>query len=282
MGEVKILSVNCRGLNGNQKLADVFKYLKEKEYHIYCLQDTHFTKKQEKFIYSQWNGECYFSFSSSNSRGVAILFNKQFEHKVHKTHCDDVGNVLALDITIESQRITLVNLYGPNTDNPTFYENIFKVIEDIGNVSYMLCGDYNLVINPTLDYSNYKHVNNKKARLKLIENIENRQLCDPYRENFPTKRRYTWHRTNPLQQARLDFFLITEDLLTNLKQCDIESSYKSDHSITFLHLTFSKIEHGKGLWKHNNSHLKDEEYLNSIRSKIKEVKKTVLLTSIQL
>ena len=56
MGDLKILSLNCRGLHGNNKRRDLFNYLKDLKYHIYCLQDTHFTKDQEQKIYAQWNG----------------------------------------------------------------------------------------------------------------------------------------------------------------------------------------------------------------------------------
>ena len=31
-----------------------------------------------------------------------------------------------------------------------------------------MCGDFNLVLNPELDYLSYKHVNNPNARQKVI------------------------------------------------------------------------------------------------------------------
>lgn len=271
------MSLNCRGLNNNKKRLDVFKYMKENKYNIYCIQDTHFVKIQEKIIYSQWNGECFSSFSRSNARGVSILFNKNFENKVHTSIIDTEGNYVALDITIESQRLTLISIYGPNSDSPHFYESIFNIIDNIGNDTYIICGDFNLVLNPQKDYYNYKHVNNKRARDKLINFISERQLLDPYRENYPDLYRYTWRRTNPLKQARLDFFLITEDLLPNIKKCKIEPSYKSDHSITSIQVSFTNISHGKGLWKHNNSLLSDIDYLNSIKKKITEIKRQYCL-----
>ena len=39
------------------------------------------------------------------------------------------SNFIILDITIEEERITLINIYGPNEDNPKFYENIFDHIK---------------------------------------------------------------------------------------------------------------------------------------------------------
>lgn len=78
---------------------------------------------------------------------------------------------------------------------------MFSLVDEIGNNSYIICGDYNLVLDPSLDYDNYKRINNGKARLKLLNHIQNRQLFDPFREIFPDQQRYTWRRKNPLQQA---------------------------------------------------------------------------------
>ena len=84
MGSLKILSVNCQGLRDKVKRKDVFNMLKLKACNIYCIQDTHFTSDLENSIRSMWGYESYFSSVSSNSRGVAILFNNNFEFKVLK------------------------------------------------------------------------------------------------------------------------------------------------------------------------------------------------------
>lgn len=277
MYELSILSLNCRGLNDYKKRIDVFNFLKDQKHHIYCLQDTHFTKKQEKAIYAQWSGECLFSFSKSNARGVAILFNKNLEYEIHKKINDDIGNFIALDVTIEKNRLTLVNLYGPNNDNPDFYEKVFETIDGLNNDKYIICGDFNLVLNPEIDYYNYKRINNKKARENLLKHITERLLIDPFRDFFPSVKRYTWRRCNPVQQARLDFFLVTEDLVPNIKNCEIQSSYKSDHSFITLNINFSDISHGKGLWKHNNALLNDVDYIASINKKINDIKQQYCL-----
>ena len=272
-GELKILTLNCRGLQGTKKRTNIFNFLKDKKHHIYCLQDTHFTKKDEQAIYSQWGGEFHCSYFSSNSRGVAILFDKHIDIKIKNSEIDPNGNFVILDLLLNGFRFTLANIYGPNTDSPSFYENIFKIIDELGNESFILCGDFNCVINPELDYSNYKHINNKKAREKIKDIILARNLVDIYRNRFPDKKRFTWRKTNPIQQARLDFFLSTEDIVQFVQSCEIEPSIQSDHSIVQLHLKFENTEHGKGLWKHNDSLLCDINYINQIKNKISQIKK---------
>ena len=80
---IKIMSLNCRGLGNWQKRKDVFNHIRDKKFSIYCLQDTHFTEKDKSTIRSTWGFEIYMSAGKSDARGVAILFNNNFEFKVH-------------------------------------------------------------------------------------------------------------------------------------------------------------------------------------------------------
>jgi exonuclease III len=40
----------------------------------------------------------------------------------------------------------------------------------------------------------------------------------------------------PFKQARLDLFLFPDSMLTNLVNCKIEPSYRSDHSMVIVEL----------------------------------------------
>ena len=161
--ELKILSVNCRGLGLIEKRLDVFNYLKSKQCDIYCLQDIHSTVGSEMFIESQWGNRCLFSSFSSSSRGVAILFSKTVDYTVHDYINDPEGNYLIIDLTVDSNRFTLTSLYGPNQDCPSFYDNLILKVNTFGNISKVFCGDFNLVQDPKLDYFNYKCINNVKS-----------------------------------------------------------------------------------------------------------------------
>lgn len=73
--QLKIASVNVRGLGNSQKRRDVFNYLRDLNASLYLLQDTHFIPENEFMIKNEWGLEAIFASFSSNSRGVAILFN---------------------------------------------------------------------------------------------------------------------------------------------------------------------------------------------------------------
>ena len=90
----------------------------------------------------------------------------------------------------------------------------FDVIDDFNNSNVVVVGDYNLVIDTNKDL----HINNPRARDKVLELIDTYDLVDIFRELHPEDRMYTWRKPNPVKQAQLDFFLIFETLLVNV--CD--------------------------------------------------------------
>ena len=241
----KILSHNCQGLGSNEKRIDVFNYLKTKCCQVYCLQDTHFIKKTEKFIRAQWGYDCLFSSGTSNSRGVAILFYKDIDFTVHGHKSCPEGNYIVADLTVEGNRITLINSYGPNSDSPDFFDNLFSIAMSFKNDKIIWCGDFNVVQDPILDCCNYIHMNNKKAHEKILLIKDSHSLLDPFREHNPLLRRYTWRKKNPVKQARLDYFLISENLLASINTCIVDASYRSDHSMIVLELQFVQFITGK-------------------------------------
>lgn len=251
---------------------DVFEFYRKKGYSILCLQDTHFITESEPIIESQWGYQCIFNSYKSNARGVCIMFNNNFEFQIHKIKKDGEGNLLAVDLTVEETRVTLVNIYGPNSDQPGFYENIRNMFLELDNEYFILCGDFNLVLNPDIDTYNYISINNPKAREKLLEIMDDLQLVDYYRVLNPGKKIFTWRKKTPLKQSRLDYILISNSLSNIVENFDIKSGYRSDHSIVVLELKFNPFERGRGLWKFNNSLLTDMVFIDKVKEIIDRVK----------
>lgn len=81
---IKIVTVNYQGLGTPSKRRDVLNFYKSKGYSIICLQDTHFTPELETCVETQCEYKCVFSSFCSSSRGVAVLFNSNFELQLHK------------------------------------------------------------------------------------------------------------------------------------------------------------------------------------------------------
>lgn len=267
---LKILSANCNGL-GDVKKQDLFPYLKNLSFDIYCLQDTRFSPKKENDIQKKWGGKCFFSSlaASKASRGVAILLNENFAATVSGEQKDPGGNYLMLTLSIQKKRFLLCNIYGPNRDTPSFYDKLQKDINemefDCGRV--ILCGDFNLVLNPDIDYTNYIHVNNPLSRRRVLQLMEDNNLVDVFRERNLVVKSFTWTTSNESKKSRLDFFLISESLWPyHPESCIVKndartSTGKFDHSMITLSLDFQLLEF-------DNSLLSDKKFVESIHEMI--------------
>ena len=56
------------------------------------------------------------------------FLNNNFEVKVHKKILMKHVKLLALDLTIENKRLSLIKIYGPNDDTPRFYKGLSDII----------------------------------------------------------------------------------------------------------------------------------------------------------
>ena len=82
---------------------------------------------------------------------------------------------------MSDKTLTLVSIYGPNDDRPQFYKNLRKNIIDFSNDNVVICGDWNLVLDPEIDTENYRHINNPNARQEVLKNIYEDQYIDIFR-----------------------------------------------------------------------------------------------------
>ena len=60
-----------------------------------------------------------------------------------------------------SVKINFINIYTPNQDDPTFFHNIKAIGNNVESDYIIICGDFNLVMDPALDSFNYR--NNPRA-----------------------------------------------------------------------------------------------------------------------
>ena len=268
---ISVLSMNVRGIFSNpKKRADIFHWAKGKNAAIVCFQETHSSKDIEKIWEDEWGGKSYFSHFSNRSAGVCIMFRSGLDFKVHQSISDENGRFIILDLSIYEHRLTFVCLYGYNTDEPIFLDNILQKVASFSNTSFLFVGDWNLVQDHSIDTYNILHNRNPNCRKKLEEIVETLGLLDPWRTCFPDARKYTWRQCNPIKQSRLDYFLVSEDIFSLMKNTKIIPGYKTDHSAITFSFSPYNAKRGKGYWKFNSQLLRDDQYIEKVKNCIHE------------
>ena len=128
--EFSVCSFNVRGLGNKVKREQLFTWLKSSNHTFCLLQETYSGINTHKFWQQEWGHEAYFSGNSNNSEGIGILINPKVSFVVQKYTEIIVGRMQALEVIINEKEITLINLYGPNNDDQTFFDQLEKFIND--------------------------------------------------------------------------------------------------------------------------------------------------------
>ena len=123
--DLKIASLNVRGLGNNTKRIEVFNWPRAKKKSIYMLQEVHCSEDTTNIWASEWGYNTLFSCCCSNKAGVCILFNYNFNFQIHKAFSDPNGRFLICDIVTNSKCLTVANIYAPNEDDPNFFQAFF-------------------------------------------------------------------------------------------------------------------------------------------------------------
>ena len=171
---------------------------------------------------------------------------------------------------IDNKILTLVNIYAPNNDNPTFFQNLLDRILSFECEEVIMGGDFNLVMDVQKDKKG-GNVTMHRNSLKEVQNIVNSlDLIDVWRTLNPDAKRFTWQRTKPEVHCHLDYLMISSSLATAITNADILPGYKTDHSLITIHLASNSNPRGPGFWKLNTTFLLDSEYIELIKKTIDE------------
>ena len=106
------------------------------------------------------------------------------------------------------------------------------------------------------------------------------ELVDIFRELYPEKKMFTWRKFNSPKRGRLDYFLLSEDLIPETTDIKEEVSYRSDHSPVILFLKTKNAQRDRPFWKFNNSLLRDNEYIKLVKQVITDVKTQYYVASL--
>ena len=268
--------MNVRGLLDKTKRRAIFDYYRTRA-DVICLQETHSTAEVEQQWCLEWGGRILFAHGNTSSRGVCVLFKKDFFMNITNVVADPEGRYIICELSVnwEDPKICLVNLYGPNKDTPQFIDNISELLSERSEHK-ILIGDYNFVQNVTMD--RYGSTVNHKVSLARLQQCMNEYcLTDVWRDRNPDQLRFSWHRKNPkFTASRLDYALTSRGIDSMVENITYLSSFLTDHTAVYMSVSTNKNARGAGYWKLNNSLLESELNRTKIAKKICEIKKDIV------
>jgi exonuclease III len=189
--------------------------------------------------------------SSMSKRGVGILLSRSLNYSIKSEYSDTSENILGLVLTIQDCTVKLCSVYGPNHNDKVFFENLARFLNNEYSVPVVIGGDWNTTYS-TLDIPHNPDVVNMSSPPSITRSSWLADLCkrhdllDPFRALHPTRRDFSFaplgRRKN---RSRLDFFLVSSSLISNLRKCDIApivSSSLFDHKSINLDFTRNKTK----------------------------------------
>jgi len=231
------------------RIDNILSYLDSSNPDILMIQEI---KTEEKnFPYNEFKKVGYYSYvlGQKSYNGMAFLSKKKFENIELNFFNDErkQARTLVGDLKIKAKIIKLINIYVPNgnpieTDKYIYKKNwldllikqIKKTITDSNNI--IIGGDFN-IIPDRIDVYDYKKYENDalfklEIRKKLRELI-NLGFQDIYRYFNKDKQEYTfwdymagsWQKNHGM---RIDHFLVSNNLLDNIKNVNIDKKPRSE------------------------------------------------------
>lgn len=154
--------------------------------------------------------------------------------------------------------ITIGNLYGPNSDEPTFFQSFFSAITDLTDCPVITAGDFNTVLDPSIDRSD-----NSRSKLTwqststIKQFISDHGLADSWRQQHPSSREYSFY--SPVHRSYED------SLIFNITQSTIHRIIISNHAPVTIQFTISGSHKIVPRWHFNTSLLQDPHFDSFIK-----------------
>jgi hypothetical protein len=145
-----------------------------------------------------------------------------------------------------------------------FYDNLERELQSINNLCIIVSGDWNATWDPSpvhsnIDVINMRNIPSKRRSERVNAMARNLSLTDPYRFLHPQKREFTFvpNIAGNQNRSRIDFFLVSENILTDCKSVTIPHHLASkmfDHK--YVQLNFHHF-HNRNTQKIKDCILKD-------------------------
>jgi exonuclease III len=272
--EFKIVTYNTNGLGDKNKLRRILRKSEPivNKGGLVLLQETHIVNSNDLKLL--WKNKFQSNCSSTNSAGLLILYNNEYE--LVEEYSDKVGRQLIVAIKSGEKKYIVGNAYYPNdhkqslTFSNEMYENILKFQQNYPDFDTIFGGDFNLCMTKN-DGLNRNRTKMEETLSNLIqENNKVIEVSDAYR-HVNSRDGYTWKRG--MCYSRLDYIFVSANLVQRIVNVNVDWAWEtSDHAALIINMKEeSLIPRGPGLAKINVKIIEDPIIALQIESEITEM-----------
>jgi hypothetical protein len=175
---------------------------------------------------------------------VGILIKSSLSLSITDEYRSQDENILALRATFRGTEVVLVSIYGPNSNDVAFFDNLNEIFGLFNGVPVIIGGDWNATFSPdpvdrNIDCLNMVRIPNAMHSNKIRDMCEEFELSDPFRILYPDRQEFSYLPRFNLSQnkSRLDFFIVSDSMLENAFDCQIHLSLQNklfDHKAVTL------------------------------------------------
>uniref|UniRef100_A0A3B3BIE4 Endonuclease/exonuclease/phosphatase domain-containing protein n=1 Tax=Oryzias melastigma TaxID=30732 RepID=A0A3B3BIE4_ORYME len=191
--------------------------LKRERCQVAMLQETHLSDIGHVKLRRNWVGQVFYSSFNSKSRGVAILFHRSLPFTLEKVVKDSEGRYVLLSGCLYGEQVVLGCIYAPNVYEPSFLPQLISDLTSFSSQYIVLGGDFNCVLDSTVDMSPPRVTRLKKSE-KMLEFLSDLNLYDVWRVMHPTDEDYSF------------FSIPHQFVLDGIENCTIGTKLISDHA----------------------------------------------------
>ena len=250
LGSVRFMSWNIKGIQHPIKRNRVFTHLKSLGSDIMFLKETHLRASEHTKLKKGWIDQIFHSNYGNRSRGAAILIRKGVPFVPGSVTPDNNGRFVIVTGKLYGNLVALVNLYGPNWDDPQFFSCLIGKLPDLNSHLLILGGDFNCTLQPALDKSSHRRSKSvSKSSALILSIMESYKLFDPWRHSNPTARQFSFFSPVHLSYSRIDFYLIDHRTISLVTNCQYHAIVISDHSPVQLDMSFPNNPRPQRSWQ---------------------------------
>ncbi len=248
---MKIYSWNINGLRAVLNKGALQSLIKQEQPDILCLQEI--KARPEQVLIDLPNYEELWNPATRPGYSGTAIFTKIKPINTFTKNFLDEGRILVA----EFENFFLVNVYTPNSKQDlsrlelrekTWDPDFLALLKDLEHKKPVItCGDFNAAhteIDLARPKTNHHAAGFTDEERQGITNLINAGFVDTFRFKNPGSIRYTWwshwgHARENNVGWRIDYFFISESLISNLKEAEIyENFLGSDHCPISIEMEF--------------------------------------------